>query len=145
MVRKRMGVGAGLAMWWRGGCGWGATGGQRGATQACVMTTTTKKRVPHTSTSDSEDKYENGIFAMVQCCPLYWLVGGIIQAELQYKANIGPKGGVWGAPLPLMEACIAIFPLRVLTEVYTTSRHKNSNNKEEGGYRLCYSFSFIIW
>ena len=76
--------------------------------------------------------------------PFVWLVGGIIQAELQYKANIGPKGGVWGAPLPLMEACIAIFPLRVLTEVYTTSRHKNSNNKEEGGYRLCYSFSFII-
>ena len=35
-------------------------------------------------------------------------------------------------------SCITIFLLLVFTEVYTTSQRNNSNNKEEGRYRLWY-------
>ena len=44
-------------------------------------------------------------------------------------------------------SCITIFPSRVFTEIYTTSKHNIINTKEEGRYRIffCLLFYLIIF
>ena len=52
-------------------------------------------RTLHASTLDDDNANDNAgaVIIMLQCCIVDWMVGGMTQAILCYKTNIGPTEG----------------------------------------------------
>ena len=73
---------------------------QRGATKMGEMKTMIQYKALHDYTSHDGINNDDAVTTMVKCGLFDQLVGGIIQATLWYRFNIGTKGGRGNPTLP---------------------------------------------